>query len=194
VKKRKKVSPTAAGFAFSWLTVLVCVYVHPVFVRKGVTNKGNKMQAKTAEKFMALVGTNQFNSKFPASETVAYPATGKPLFRPHEQLDHWAIKPYFSQQKAALVAKIQAQLAQYKPVMEHGPAASWFEENADVIRAELKRRKLDHSGLKGVVAKRLVEAVKAEIAAQIAAGGPSLSLGVDDDEEEDASEEEGGGE
>ena len=80
---------------------------------RGNTHKGDKMNANTAERLMAVVGTAAFNAHFAPEEAVApdwkYPssATSKPLFRAKDQLDHWTIKPWFSQQKAAFQAKLK---------------------------------------------------------------------------------------
>jgi hypothetical protein len=84
--------------------------------QRGCEHKGDKMNSCTAERLMAMVGTSAFNAQFPVQQTTQvgwkYPATpdSRPLFRAKDQLDHWTIKPWFSQQKAAFLGKVQAQV------------------------------------------------------------------------------------
>ena len=134
---------------------------------------GNKMSVYTAQELMTVVGTAEFNRRFPKGEADSYlpTPTGKPLFRPHQQIDKWKIKPYFSQQKQAFEARVKTQLQLALQIQHDGPAAAWGLESVQVMRAELERRGLDSSGLQQVLSRRLVLAVQKELTDKAAAAG-----------------------
>lgn len=68
---------------------------------QGVQDKAKKFTAESAEKVMPLHGTAEGAKRFPADVYWNPRPDGRPTFRLSELLDHWAIKPWFSQQKAA---------------------------------------------------------------------------------------------
>jgi hypothetical protein len=158
---------------------------------RGVTHKGNKLQAKTAEVLMTLVGTQAFKQKFAHGETDQYPVTdGKPWFRVHEQLDHWKIKPFFSQQKAAFQDKMIKQRELAKLVAEHGPAAAWLQATIPEIQTEMRRRQMDNpkqqkAEKKAEYALRLLAVVKAELAERALLAGGAQFLVEDEGEFEE---------
>jgi hypothetical protein len=79
--------------------------------QRGVDNKKDKLSAETAEYLMRIHGTAECAARFPSAAYWAATATGNPTFRWAERLDKWAIKPWFSQQKAAFENKLKKQAA-----------------------------------------------------------------------------------
>ena len=69
---------------------------------QGVQDKAKKFTAEAAEQVMSLHGTSDGARRFPDDEYWRVGPQGQPTFRLFELLDHWTIKPWFSQQKAAL--------------------------------------------------------------------------------------------
>ena len=87
---------------------------------QGVQDKAKKFTAEAAEKVMPLHGTSAGAKRYPDDAYWRASPEGRPTFRLFELLDHWTIKPWFSQQKAAFdktlatamtnsTAKIQAE-------------------------------------------------------------------------------------
>lgn len=68
---------------------------------QGVQDKAKKFTAEAAERVMPLHGTVEGAKRFPGAEYWNPRPDGRPTFRLFELLDHWTIKPWFSQQKAA---------------------------------------------------------------------------------------------
>ena len=66
-----------------------------------VRDKAKKFTAEAAEKLMPLHGTSAGAKRYPDDPYWRASPEGRPTFRLFELLDHWTIKPWFSQQKAA---------------------------------------------------------------------------------------------
>ena len=73
---------------------------------QGVVNKAKKFSAETAEELMPLHGTNHGEMRYPNDPFWKASAGSKPSFRVRDLLDHWIIKPWFSQQKSKFEKKI----------------------------------------------------------------------------------------
>ena len=116
----------------------------------GCHHKGDKMSASTAADLMTLVGTLAFNSKFPPAKVAAadwkYPATAisRPIFRAKHLLDHWVIRPWFSQQKATFLAKIKAEIE----VAQQGVAGQLGKDNVPALREKCTELGMDTKGAK----------------------------------------------
>ena len=67
---------------------------------QGVQDKAKKFTAEAAEKVMPLHGTSIGALRYPEESYWRTSPDGYPTFRLFELLDHWVIKPWFSQQKA----------------------------------------------------------------------------------------------
>ena len=73
-----------------------------------------KYTAEMAEREMALLGTREGERIHPGVAYWKATSDGSPKFRLHELLEHWDIKPYFSQQKAAFEKAMKSAIAAAK--------------------------------------------------------------------------------
>jgi hypothetical protein len=79
----------------------------------GVNDKNQKMSAHVAHEVMALVGTHiglqRYTTAAGADPYMKANVDGQPTFPLWQRLDHWKIKPWFSQQKTVFDKKIADQ-------------------------------------------------------------------------------------
>lgn len=68
---------------------------------QGVKEKAKKLTAEAATALMPLHGTNLGQARYPSDGYWKATPTETPTFPLRELLDHWTIKPWFSQQKTA---------------------------------------------------------------------------------------------
>jgi len=137
---------------------------------------------------MTIVGTSAFLSLHRDEGTAAlWPNIGKRVFRPSEQLDHWAIRPLFSQNKQAFVKKLTSLKAQTSP--EAQAAAVLKKTKSAVNKMKVGNLRDELSGRGASSAGHKPELVARLVALKLDEGEGDLGVAAADDAEADGADE-----